>query len=106
MKTDYQLLGILIGLNIPVTRDSLSAWVGYDVQKQLVILSGGRRPWLRYHKGQYLITNQGRAAYADACSSGELPANNYGIWVDEAISGITASGQRTKIDRAAIPSSR
>lgn len=55
--------------------------------------------------GSYYITAMGREAYELACEDSTLHQFNYYQFVNEALTGLTPRGDRSRINRAALPGS-
>ena len=51
----------------------------------------------------FYITIKGREAYEDACKDPTLHQLEYHKWIQEALTGMTTAGNRSTIDRAALP---
>lgn len=107
-KTDFQLLGILISLDLPLSVDAINRLAGYDCSKQLWVLAQGTRPWVYYRKDwhAWMPTMRGRRAYCEACTIDREPIPGVSAWIDEALTGMDRRGRQSKITRAALPTTR
>ncbi|MCP4604515.1 MAG: hypothetical protein GY847_29005 [Proteobacteria bacterium] len=86
------------------TIDSLSQLTRIpDTRVQVAVASLVREKHLYIHKGEYQITDAGRLYYDAVCLQPIINASLH-AWKTEVLTGMTQTGNRSKIDNAVLPS--